>query len=169
MHTCTRGDREAIDVPAEAATGQDNFQYFKNRGKPLAKFWSPGTGGGGHMPRPPPHPYLPGVPPPQPPLTQGSPSRGWVPPGEGKQKVSTLKTINIILKTPPPASAIRPATLLPPASTFGPADVEQSPPCPAPPAPTQHPAPYASTLHIYTYSNLVSNYISFHFAGLRSN
>ena len=33
-------------------------------------------------------------------------------------------------------------TLLPPASTLGPADVDQSPPCPAPPALTQRPEPH---------------------------
>ena len=44
------------------------------------------------------------------------------------------------------ASTISPATLLPPASTLGPADVDQSPPFPAPPALTQRPAPHASTL-----------------------
>ena len=37
-------------------------------------------------------------------------------------------------------------TLLPPALTLVPAKLEQSPPCPAPPAPTQRPAPHASTL-----------------------
>ena len=35
--------REAIGVPAEAATGQKKFQILKNRGEPLAKFWSPGA------------------------------------------------------------------------------------------------------------------------------
>ena len=49
---------------------------------------------------------------------------------------STMKTIKIILKTSLPASTIRPATLLPPTSTLGPAKVEQSAPCPEPSAPT---------------------------------
>ena len=59
----------------------------------------------------------------------------------------TMKTINIILKTSPPALKIIPATLIPPTLTLGPANVEQSPPCTEPPDPTQRPAPHASTLH----------------------
>ena len=77
---------------------------------------------------------------------QGFLSGGWVPPGEGRQQVSTPKTVKIILKTSPPASKVFLATLLPPASTLGPAEVEKSTPCPAPPAPTQCPAPHASNL-----------------------
>ena len=98
------------------------------------------------MPCPPPPPYPPGLTTPPTPPTQGFPSGGWVPLGEGGQKVSTLKKINIILKKSPPASTIRPATTRPPASTLGLAELEQSPPCPAPPAPTQRPAPHDSTL-----------------------
>ena len=59
----------------------------------------------------------------------------------------TLKTVKIVLKTSPPASTIRPATLLPPEFTLGPADVDQSPPCLAPPFPTQRTAPHPLTLH----------------------
>ena len=85
-------------------------------------------------------------------------------------QASTLKTIKIILNKSPPASTIRLATLLPPASTsygrggsvtpticpatllppksnLGPAEVEQSPPCRSLPAPKQRPAPHALTLN----------------------
>ena len=40
---------EAIGAQSETATGPENFAHLVNRGEPLAKFWSPGTGGGGHI------------------------------------------------------------------------------------------------------------------------
>ena len=48
------------------------------------------------MPRPPPPPYLPGLPPPPHPPTQGFPPGGWVPPGEGGQQVRLPPATGIV-------------------------------------------------------------------------
>ena len=74
------------------------------------------------------------------------PARGMGPTGGRGHQVSTLKTINIILKTSTSASMNCPSTLLPPASTLVPVEVDQSLPSPAPHAPTQRPEPHALTL-----------------------
>ena len=63
------------------------FQSLENRGEPMAKFWSPGTGEVVHMPRPPPPSYPPGLPPPPPSPMQGFPPGEWVPPGRGGHQV----------------------------------------------------------------------------------
>ena len=84
--------------PRETATGPENFHNLANRGEPLAKFWSPGTGEGRHRSTPPQPPYpprRPSYPPPPtygsqphpspPPRTPGFHPGEWLPQGEGGQ------------------------------------------------------------------------------------
>ena len=66
------------------------------------------------------------------------------------------------MKTSPPASTIYPATFLSPTSTLGLSNVEQSPPCLAPPAPTHRPAPHASTLHTTNQSPIPISFPTTH-------
>ena len=71
----------ALQGVVAAGVSAELRQNLENRGEPLVKFWSSGTRGGGHMPRPPPPPYPPGRPPPPTPPTQGFPSGGVGPTG----------------------------------------------------------------------------------------
>ena len=76
------------DLP-ERATGPINLKILANRGEPLAKFWSPGTGGGGHRPLPPLPPGPPRRPPSPPPRTPGYQPGEWIPQGEGGQQAQS--------------------------------------------------------------------------------
>ena len=136
----------ALQGVVAAGVSAELRQNLENRGESLESFWSPGTRGGQthalstlktlpawtSLSATPSHARL--------------PAKGVVPTGGRGQQVLTLKTINIILKTSPPASTICPALFLTSESNLVPGKVEQSSPCPKPPVPTQHPATYASTL-----------------------
>ena len=50
------GRRGTIGAASERAMRKETSENLVNRVEPLAKFWSPGTGGGGHMPHPHPPP-----------------------------------------------------------------------------------------------------------------
>ena len=58
IHAFAAALQGVVAAGVSAALGQN----LENRGEHLAKFWSPGTRGGRHMPRPPPPPYPPGLP-----------------------------------------------------------------------------------------------------------
>ena len=93
------GNREAIAGRNGTATGPETFDNLADRGEPLAKCWSPGTGDGRHRSTPPPPPYPPrDSSPPSPPTygsqphtspppcTPGFQTGEWLPQGEGGQQ-----------------------------------------------------------------------------------
>ena len=74
---------------AERATGPTNLKILENRGESLAKFWSPGPGGGVHMPPPPPPPSPPRRPTSPPPRTTGFQPGEWLPQVQGVQQAQS--------------------------------------------------------------------------------